>query len=359
MDKFCSACGTALEEGARFCAKCGKPVNGTEAAAGPTYIAGTNIVWPTGERLKIFLFALFLGIFGGHCFYTGRRGRGLIELLLGVTSLAAPFITIMSDDIWSVLSGGFSAMYVPIIVGTLAFLAFCVLFVMDLIKIFQGRFNKVESAVTIQLTKKQLIFLGVLLGLSVVANGLWLPIKFLVYPAVLLCGVFFGPLPGTIIAGLFTVTERIIGIPFYAIVSAIRQDHLFNLSMSITYSLFEILEIPFVTAITAGIVYGCLKFRSLESKLNLKLPDITGKPILQGVLIGIACFVALGICSLLRPFEEMISPWSMWYPPFFYSIIYAAVAGLMGAALPPLLAKKGLYLGPFVTPGQTEVEKNK
>jgi hypothetical protein len=31
------------------------------------------------------------------------------------------------------------------------------------------------------------------------------------------------------------------------------------------------------------------------------------------------------------------------------TILQAAIAGFIGAALPPLLAKTGLYLGPFVT----------
>jgi TM2 domain-containing membrane protein YozV len=341
MDKFCSACGTALEEGTQFCAKCGKPVNGAEAAPGQT---GAGFAWPTGERLKVLLLAIFLGIFGGHCFYTGRKGRGLIELLLGTGGPALmiiyPLILRYGNMSASDLYDGFtynlaSPIYAPIFAAALASIVFFVLWVMDVFKIFRGRFNKVESAVT----TKHLVFLGVLLGLRIVMSipGLGRPVsflRFLLTPAINLCGVFFGPLPGTIIAALFAVIGS----------ASLVFQGLFNI--------FFVLRSCIITAVTALIVYGCLKLRSPEGRPDRKLPDFAGKPVLQGILIGIAYLAALLVGLLAgMPFRVVFRM------PFYDAIIYAAVAGLIGAALPPLLAKKGLYLGPFVTPGQTEVKK--
>jgi hypothetical protein len=76
--------------------------------------------------------------------------------------------------------------------------------------------------------------------------------------------------------------------------------------------------------------------------------------VLQGVLIGIACFAATVIASLLVFFIDAFIPQfsESGFRMSFYNLLDAAIAGLIGAALPPLLAKKGLYLGPFVTPGQ-------
>ncbi|MDR1287749.1 MAG: hypothetical protein LBK08_09100, partial [Treponema sp.] len=47
----------------------------------------------------------------------------------------------------------------------------------------------------------------------------------------------------------------------------------------------------------------------------------------------------------LRPLGELFYNMSFSW----ITILQAAIAGFIGAALPPLLAKTGLYLGPFVT----------
>jgi TM2 domain-containing membrane protein YozV len=341
MNQFCSACGTALEEGAQFCAKCGKPASGGEAAAGQTGGAGTaGFTWPTGERLKVLLFAVFLGLFGVHCFYTGRRIRGFIELLLGLGGMALmiayPFTlkygNMSASDIYAGSTYDFaSPVYAPIFVAALAFIVFAVLWIMDVFKIFQGRFDKVESA----LTKKHLLFLGVLLGLQIIGfiPGLGQPISLLREPAVYLSGVFFGLLPGTVIAGLLTLIGKVLNIP-----------------TSPVESIFYVLRACIVTAVTALIVYRYQKIRSPEGKPALKLPDISGKPVLQGVLIGAACLAASVIAFLLIFLISRFTPLGWVDSRSFSDILYAATAGLIGAALPPLLAKKGLYLGPFVTP---------
>jgi hypothetical protein len=351
MNQFCSACGTALEEGARFCAKCGKPAGGGKAAAGQA-AQPAGFSWPTGERLKVFLFALFLGLFGVHCFYTRRRIRGIIELLLGLGgpalmlghTFSLRYRDLSASELYDGVTFNFlSPVYVPIWLGALANIVFLVLWIVDVFKIFKSTFNKVDP----DLTKKHLLFLGVLLGLSIVGfiPGLGRLTGFLSMPALYLSGVFFGPLVGTIIAGVFYITNTVVFSLFP------------GYSVSISSVLFYALSTCITTAVTALIVYRCLKLRSPEGKPALKLPNLGGKPVLQGVLIGIACFVAGGIVLLLQLFVNRFTSLQLWGLPFSRVLLYAAIAGIIGAALPPLLAKKGLYLGPFVTPGPAAKEQ--
>jgi hypothetical protein len=227
---------------------------------------------------------------------------------------------------------------------------------MDLIKIIKGTFNKVESTLP-KLTKKHLLFLGALLGLQIISlllRGTPLRvIDFLIIPLVSLCGVFFGPIPGTIIAGLFTLVGSAIGFAqsLFALLLGFGYP---NINFIFLFS--NVLRTCVITAVTAVLVSGYLKLCTPESKLNRKLPDVAGKPVLQGVLTGAAYFAIAGICSFIGwlalrgggPFGWLQG----FYRPFFYITLCAAIAGLIGAALPPLLAKKGLYLGPFVTRGQ-------
>ncbi|MDR1505587.1 MAG: hypothetical protein LBI67_00640, partial [Treponema sp.] len=300
--------------------------------AGQRPIAGTKPAWLTGERLKTLLIAAFLGILGGHCFYTRRWGRGLLELLFVTGGIASPLMLpkIVSTETFYEYSTVLS------IVSVLPYIAFLALYFMDIINIFKGKFTKVDP--TIKLTKKHLVFLGILLGLEIVSVFVP-PSGYLVGPLVSLCGVFFGIIPGTIIAGLLTLIWEA-GILF----------------RNYGFSLTGVLWTCVTTAITALIVYGYLKLRSPESKLNLTLPDLTGKPVLQGAVIGAAYLAA---CVLSMFFLNLLSLLlhSGFYRFSFRDIVSAAIAGFIGAALPLLLAKKGLYLGPFVTPAESADEK--
>jgi TM2 domain-containing membrane protein YozV len=75
---FCSKCGSQLNEGSAFCAKCG-------ASVAPVVEQVAADVSPK-SRLATSLLAWFLGMFGAHRFYTGKIGTAVIMLILGVVS---------------------------------------------------------------------------------------------------------------------------------------------------------------------------------------------------------------------------------------------------------------------------------
>jgi TM2 domain-containing membrane protein YozV len=315
---------------------------------------------PGSERRKTILFCAFLGIFGGHCFYTGRRGRGLIELLLVATPIAISLLMasgVMDDYIVDyVRQEGFtmgSIYLTPLtVVSLLAYAGFLALWITDVIKIIQGTLNKVEP----DLTLKRFAFLGVLLVLSIIP---WQPIVFLTGPVLFLCGVFFGPIPGTIIAGLLSL----LGVPYAPFgVLAPPMPLMTRLARILNFnSLPYVLRPCIITALIAVIVYGYLKLCAPESKLNRKPPDVAGKPILQGVLIGAAYVAGTGICSFIGRLGRLfywLEPLRVFSWPFSWrTILDAAIAGFIGAALPLVLAKAGLYLGPFVTRKQAANEE--
>ncbi len=116
MAKFCSGCGKELPEDAKVCPSCGKPVEGAEpaepaqaqapaqapaqaqSAQAPTVIVNventntnanvnTNVNGGVGGRVKnkwiALLFWWFLGVFGGHKFYEGKIGMGVLYLFTG------------------------------------------------------------------------------------------------------------------------------------------------------------------------------------------------------------------------------------------------------------------------------------
>lgn len=74
--KFCSACGNGLHERAEICPKCG--VRQIAPAA-----AGAR------SRTSAILFALLLGGIGGHKFYLGKTGQGLLYLFFCWTFIPA------------------------------------------------------------------------------------------------------------------------------------------------------------------------------------------------------------------------------------------------------------------------------
>ena len=74
--KYCSGCAALIHKDARACPQCGAP----QASAGGS-----------GNKSKIvaFIFAWFLGAFGGHKFYLGRTGWGVLYLVFFWTLIPA------------------------------------------------------------------------------------------------------------------------------------------------------------------------------------------------------------------------------------------------------------------------------
>lgn len=88
---FCFACGQGIDARAEICPKCGvrqKQASGTGKS-----------------RMSAALFALFLGGLGGHKFYLGKPGQGILYLLFCWTFIPVILATIeffvylcMSDE---------------------------------------------------------------------------------------------------------------------------------------------------------------------------------------------------------------------------------------------------------------------
>lgn len=81
---FCQACGTPVNPQAIICIKCGAPLTKDK-----------NDLVKTGElgispksRLAASLFAIFLGEFGIHRFYIGKKGSAVAMLLLGIIGVS-------------------------------------------------------------------------------------------------------------------------------------------------------------------------------------------------------------------------------------------------------------------------------
>lgn len=97
-EKFCHECGGAIKAKAEICPKCG--VRQTSAPS------SFGAVAPNGKsKVAAALFALFLGGIGGHKFYLGKTGQGIIFILFCWTFIPSLvgfiegiiFLT-MSDD---------------------------------------------------------------------------------------------------------------------------------------------------------------------------------------------------------------------------------------------------------------------
>jgi hypothetical protein len=328
MSKFCTSCGAALEEGQQFCGSCGKPAQDSGTAetppvqtSAPVSLDEANIAAKSGQ--KLWVFGVVLGWLGVHCFTTGKKKRGTLELLLGLIVAAFSILSLVQ------LSNGntswvFQAL--PYVFGAL----FCAFWIPDLIGIVKGTFtngpDKVPGFIDAVLpewkfTKKHLVFIALLAGLEIVLGVMgYIPIlsNLLRIPSVL-CGVFFGPLLGTVIAGVLPLISSLI-------VSFFKHGWFIDIQFPTPLSFI----LPFVRGY---IVYGIPKIRSLRDK------QVFSNNIAQGLLIGIAVLFASFFGR------------GRWYFSF-YLLLDAALAGVVGVLLPLVLAKKGLLLGPFVKEGE-------
>lgn len=117
----CSACGTPATMGATFCAKCGNKLSDREAATvlmtsqAPSSAAGRTGASAARSRTTAALLALLLGWVGGHKFYVGKVGQGVLYLLFFWTLI--PFVVgvieaviylSMSDEAFAKKYGGTS-----------------------------------------------------------------------------------------------------------------------------------------------------------------------------------------------------------------------------------------------------------
>jgi len=93
MSKFCSNCGSELNENQDICLKCGVKVR-----------KDTSVNTDPNAKSKIAagLFGIFLGVFGVHNFYLGFTGKAVAQLLITVLSC---FILSPVSAIWGLIEG--------------------------------------------------------------------------------------------------------------------------------------------------------------------------------------------------------------------------------------------------------------
>ncbi|MEN9472682.1 MAG: hypothetical protein RLZZ495_771 [Pseudomonadota bacterium] len=83
-EKFCGECGAIIKAKAEICPQCG-----VRQMSPPTAI-NLGPVAPNGKnRIAAALFAFFLGGIGGHKFYLGQIGLGIVYLLFCWTFIPA------------------------------------------------------------------------------------------------------------------------------------------------------------------------------------------------------------------------------------------------------------------------------
>ena len=94
MAKFCTNCGSELNETQDICLKCGVKVN--------TKQRNTNSNPNAKSKIAAGLLGIFLGCFGVHNFYLGYNGKAVAQLLISVLSC---FMLSVVSAIWGLIEG--------------------------------------------------------------------------------------------------------------------------------------------------------------------------------------------------------------------------------------------------------------
>jgi len=104
---FCPKCGSANDDGASFCAKCGATLAPAAAGAGASPTGGTmrTAAPPSGKLVTgksptvALVLSIFLGYFGVGQFYNGDWKKGL-AMLVGTLVLGPPTGGLVALGIW-------------------------------------------------------------------------------------------------------------------------------------------------------------------------------------------------------------------------------------------------------------------
>ncbi|RMW96816.1 NINE protein [Allofranklinella schreckenbergeri] len=85
-EKFCSECGSVIKAKAELCPKCGV----RQLPVASAFLGGHSSLAANGKsRIAAALFAFFLGGVGGHKFYLGQVGMGILYLVFCWTFVPA------------------------------------------------------------------------------------------------------------------------------------------------------------------------------------------------------------------------------------------------------------------------------
>lgn len=114
MAKYCSKCGTQLEDNASFCNNCGEAqtTNGNQATQNTVQntapVNNQQTQAPVGEaksKIAAGLLGIFLGYFGVHNFYLGYTGKAVAQLLLTLIGWILCGIGPVVAAIWGLIEG--------------------------------------------------------------------------------------------------------------------------------------------------------------------------------------------------------------------------------------------------------------
>lgn len=106
MGKFCTNCGSPLEEGQDKCQYCGKvlgeKVQSQQTETQSNSQSTVNVQSQPKSKVAAGLLGIFLGAFGVHNFYLGYTGKAVAQLLI---TLLTCFIFSFVSSIWGFIEG--------------------------------------------------------------------------------------------------------------------------------------------------------------------------------------------------------------------------------------------------------------
>lgn len=104
MAKFCSSCGTSLNDDNKFCPSCGAQTGQANssnfAQSAPQMNSNNTSSYQTGAKSKMVagLLGIFLGAWGIHNFYLGYSGKAILQIVLTI-------VTCGVAGIWGFIEG--------------------------------------------------------------------------------------------------------------------------------------------------------------------------------------------------------------------------------------------------------------
>ena len=99
MSKYCTNCGSEMQENSAFCSNCGAPQNGQQTPnAGINQTNNSNGNYQPKSKIVAGLLGIFLGSWGIHNFYLGNINRGVIQIVVTI-------VTCGIGGIWGFIEG--------------------------------------------------------------------------------------------------------------------------------------------------------------------------------------------------------------------------------------------------------------
>lgn len=85
MSKFCTSCGTELEDQENFCHSCGASQNGTDNNTNSQPI-NNSTNQQAKSKIVAGLLGIFLGGWGIHNFYLGNTNKAVIQIIVSIVT---------------------------------------------------------------------------------------------------------------------------------------------------------------------------------------------------------------------------------------------------------------------------------